>query len=112
MYMYICVYIYIYGPDWWGSVGQASSRKAKGLQFDSQSGHMPGLWVWALVRVHTKGSQSMFLSLSFSLPSLLSKNKYIKLKKNLSSVYTFGFFFFERGLVSCHSALRHMLMCP
>ena len=24
--------------------------KLKGLRFESQSGHMPGLWVWSLVR--------------------------------------------------------------
>ena len=52
----------------------------KGCGFDSQSGHMPGLWVQSLGGVHTGGNGSMFLShvnislsLPFSLPSSLSK---------------------------------------
>ena len=32
-------------PDQCGSVGWASSHKAKGCQFNSRSGHRPGLWV-------------------------------------------------------------------
>ena len=32
-------------PDWYGSVGWMSSHKAKDRWFDSQSRHMPGLWV-------------------------------------------------------------------
>ena len=35
------------------------------------SGHVPGLWVGSLVRVHMRGNPSMLLSLSFSLPSPL-----------------------------------------
>ena len=47
----------------------------EGLQCDSQSGHMPGLQVRSPVRALMKGNQSMFLSLSFSLPTPLPKNK-------------------------------------
>ena len=36
-------------PDWCGSVGWTLSHKAKGHQFNSQSGHMRGLQVWSLV---------------------------------------------------------------
>ena len=62
-----------------GSAGWALSRKAKDCLLDSWSGHVPGLQVQSPVTVHTKSSQSMFLShtdvslpLSPSLP-LLSK---------------------------------------
>ena len=37
-------------PDWGGSVGWVS-HKVKGHRFDSQSGHMPGLWLQSLIRV-------------------------------------------------------------
>ena len=68
------------GPDWCGSVGGVSSCKLKGCWFDSQSGHMPGLRVQFPMGVDTRGNQlmsltSIFLSLTFSLPSLHSKNK-------------------------------------
>ena len=36
-------------------------------------GHMPGLQVWSQVGVRGRDDQSMFLSLSFSLPSPLSR---------------------------------------
>ena len=43
---------------------------------DSQSGHMPGLWGQVPSRGHMRGNHSlMFLSLSFSLPSLKIVNK-------------------------------------
>ena len=69
-----------YSPDRCGSVGWASSCKAKDLLLDPQSGHLPGLWVQSPVRVHTRSNQSMFLShIDVSLPPLLppslSKNK-------------------------------------
>ena len=38
------------------AVGWASSCKVKGHWFKSQSGHMPGLWVRALVRACTRGN--------------------------------------------------------
>ena len=37
--------IYDKCPDYYGSDGWMSLRKAKGLRFDSQSGHRPGLRV-------------------------------------------------------------------
>ena len=36
-------------PDWYGSVGWASSHKLKDHQWDSPSGHMPGLKARSLV---------------------------------------------------------------
>ena len=33
-----------YSPGWYTSVDWAQACKAKGHQFDSQSGHLPGLW--------------------------------------------------------------------
>ena len=36
--------------------------KLKGHKFESQSGHMPVLWVRSPVGVHARGSQLMFLS--------------------------------------------------
>ena len=62
-------------PGQYVSVGGASCHRAKGHWFNSQSEHMAGLQVQSLVRVCNRGNQLMFLSLSFSLPSLLSKNK-------------------------------------
>ena len=78
---------------WYGSVDWVLAYEPKGRWFYSQSGHMPGLrarspveGVWEAADwcfSHT----SMFLSLSFSLPSPLSKNKYIKsLKKTKKKV--------------------------
>ena len=54
------------GPDVCGSVGWASSNKVKpkGCQFDSWSGHMPGLQVWSLIEVMKGNHTLMFLSLS------------------------------------------------
>ena len=70
-----------FSPDWCGSIGWASFCKAKSCQFDCRSGHMPGLWVWSQSGYIGEATNrcfsltSMFLSLSFSLPSPLSKNK-------------------------------------
>ena len=68
-------------PGWCGSVDQALAWEPKGRRFDSQSVHMPGLWarspvrdVWEVIDGHFSHT-SMFLSLSFSLSSPLSKNK-------------------------------------
>ena len=67
------------GPDRRGSVGWVSSHKTKGRRFNSWSGHTPGLQARPLaggVRETTYpyiSHTSMFLSLSFSLPSPLSK---------------------------------------
>ena len=67
-------------PGRCGSVGWSVFHKEKGLQFDSQSGHMPGLQIQSPVRARARDTQSMFLShidvfLSPSLPSPLSKNR-------------------------------------
>ena len=63
-------------PHSWGSVGWALFCKARGHWFDSWSGHMPGLWVWSLVGVHTRGNWMMFLCtlmfVSLSLPPSFS----------------------------------------
>ena len=67
--------------DQCGVVGWVLSHKAKGRWFDSQSGHMPGLWARSPFGAHTRGKRQIkFLShidvsFSFSLPSPLSKNK-------------------------------------
>ena len=45
-----------YRPDWRGSVGWVSSRRAKGRRLDSWPGHRPALRVRSPVRVHTRGS--------------------------------------------------------
>ena len=49
-------------PGWYGSVDWVLPWELKGHLFDSQSGHMPGLWVWSLVRGCTGGNWSLFLS--------------------------------------------------
>ena len=67
----------------------------KGCWFDSESGHIPGLWVASLVRVCTGGNKLMFLShiivslsLSLSLsPPLPLKSKetcpWVSIKKTM-----------------------------
>ena len=40
----------------------ASPHTPKGCGFDSQSGHIPRLWVLPPVRVHMEGNRPMFLS--------------------------------------------------
>ena len=67
---------------WCGSVDWAPACKPKGCQFNSQSGHMPGLWTRSPVGGHIRGNHTlMFFFLSFSLPSPLSKNKQNLFKK-------------------------------
>ena len=73
------------GPGHCGSVGWASAHKRKkGHWFNSQSGHMlrlwarsaaGGLWEAADAADGWLSLTSVFLSLSFSLPSPLSNNK-------------------------------------
>ena len=53
--------------------GLGADPPSEGHQFEFWSGHRPRLWVWSPVGVHRRGNQSMFLCLSFSLPSPLSK---------------------------------------
>ena len=66
-------------PGCYGLVDWATACEPKGHWFDSQSGHMPGLWARALFGDMWEATDwcishtLMFLSLSFSLPSPLSK---------------------------------------
>ena len=58
-------------------------HKAEGRQFDSRSGHKPGLRVWSQVGMRVRGNQSMFLTLVFlslspSLPLSLEINRTFK----------------------------------
>ena len=63
-------------PGWHGSVDWAPAWEPKGHRFNSQSGHMPGLQGQVPSRGRPRGNHTlMFLSLSFSLPSALFKNK-------------------------------------
>ena len=74
---------FLVGLDQCGSVGWTLSHKVKGRRFNSQSGHMPGFRVWS--PVGAKGSWELFLSLTFSFPSPLPKNKYNLLNFRLFS---------------------------
>ena len=69
--------IFIYCPNQYGSVGWASSCKAKGHQFNSQPGHMPGFcppYDRQLIDVsHIYASLPLFLPL---FPSLKVINKF------------------------------------
>ena len=60
-------------PVW--LIAWASPCKPKGRQFNSRSGHMPGLWVQSPVWACMRGSLSMFLSLFLSLFHSLKTNK-------------------------------------
>ena len=63
----IWINIFFFSPDQCGSVGWASSWKAKGRQFDSWSEHMSGLVVWS--GSLGEGNQSMLVvSLLLFLP--------------------------------------------
>ena len=56
------------GPGWCGSGDWALACEPKGCQFNSQSGHRPGLWA----RSPLRGTQEATAhTLSFSLPSPL-----------------------------------------
>ena len=69
----------IFCPGWCGSVNRVPACEPEGHQFNSQSGHMPGLQTTSPVGgVQETTDQcisgtSMFLSLSFSFPSPLSQ---------------------------------------
>ena len=68
-------------PEWCGSVGWASTYKLKGHWFKSRSGHKPGFPARFPVRGVWEATgwclslTSVFLFLSFSLPSPLSENE-------------------------------------
>ena len=53
---------YVWGPDWCGSVGWASSRDLKGCQFDSRSGQVPGLQVRSWVGAGRGAADDISLS--------------------------------------------------
>ena len=69
----------IFGPGWVAALAGALSHTPKGCGFDSQSGHMPRLWVRSLVGACTGGTHTdVSLYLLLSLSSFLSKiNKHI-----------------------------------
>ena len=76
--------VFLFSPDWCGSVSWVSSHKPKGCLFVSRSGHLPGLQARALAGGAREAMDQcfsptlMFLSLSFSLlPLSLKINKYL-----------------------------------
>ena len=80
-WLYVFVKTHRPGCDWCGSVVWVLSHRLKDHWFNSWSGYMPGLQARSLVGCVQEATNwcfshtSMFLSLSFSLPSPLSKNK-------------------------------------
>ena len=66
---------YIFFSPWLVWLSGLSRPKQSCQWIPGQVGHMPGLWRRAPVGGCGRGSQSVFLSLSFSLLSPLSKNK-------------------------------------
>ena len=68
-------------PGWCGSVDWVPVCKPKGCQFDSLSGHMPGLWARSPARSMREATSwyishtLMFSSCLFLPPFPLSKNK-------------------------------------
>ena len=64
-------------PGWCGSVDWMPSGKPKGRQFDSQSGHMPGLWARSTVGGVQEATTHRWFFASFSpfLPLSLKINK-------------------------------------
>ena len=69
-------------PDWCGSVGWALSCKLKGRHFNSQSGHLPGLWARSPVGgLCARGNQLFLLHISESLPLCLPLFPSLKINK-------------------------------
>ena len=60
---------------WYGSMDGALACESEGCGFDSQSRHIPGLQARSPVGGVQEATTLMLLSLSFSVPSPLSKNK-------------------------------------
>ena len=81
----ICLLIDIYYqdrtqcPGWCVSVHWVPACEPKGWWFDSHSGHVPGLWSRSPVGGMWETTTHWCFSLSFSLPSPLSKNKINKI---------------------------------
>ena len=85
-------------PGWCGSVDWVPAFKPKGHQFDSQSGHMPGLQARSPVRGVWEATNqcfsrtSMYINVSLSpfLPPPLKINKSLKTtttKKSVTKMY-------------------------
>ena len=64
-----------FSPGWCSSVDWVPACKPKGHQFYSWSGHMPGLQARSPVEGVWEATTHWCISLSFSFPSPLSKNK-------------------------------------
>ena len=73
MPLFYYIKIFYYSPGWCGSVDSALACKPRGHRFDSQSGHMPGLWARSPVEGAWGNHTLIFFSFSFSLPSLLNR---------------------------------------
>ena len=77
----LCTLTYFSSPAWCGLVNWMLACKAKGHQFDSYLGHMPGLQAKSLVGGTQEATGQhisytwMFLSLSFFLPPFSSLYK-------------------------------------
>ena len=75
------------GPDKYGLVVWALCHRARDCWFKSWSGHMAGFWARSPVGGMQEATNQcfsliyMFLSFSFSLPSPLSEDKWIKYLK-------------------------------
>ena len=65
---------WLLSPGWCGLVDWVSACEPNSHWFDSQSGHMPGLWARSLVR-GTREATHIDVSLPLFHPSPLSKNK-------------------------------------
>ena len=79
-------------PGWCGSVDWAPAYKPKGRQFDSQSGHMPGLWAMSLVGGAQGATTHWWFSpsLSPSLPLCWKINKILKKKQTVVFLHKGG----------------------
>ena len=102
MKYYLAIKNTVFSPVWCSSVDWAPAYKPKGCQFDSQSGHMPGLQprspVWGVWEATTHWC--FFPSLSPSLLLSLKRNKIFLKKKNTV---------FKGHLMTWHS--NHNIMC-
>ena len=67
--------VLLFMPGWCDSVDWVLTCEPKGHWFDSQSGHMPGLWARSPVGGTREATTHWCFSPSFSFPSPLSENK-------------------------------------
>ena len=89
---------HIPSPGWCGSVGCMPDWELKSHWFDSQSGHMPGLWAGPYLG-RASGNWSMF-SLTLMFPSVFLPSPFSK--KIIKSF----FFFKDIYLDNCNTELR------